>query len=239
MYRRLDPGRIVATARQLASRVAERFPDSGLSRVAAELVLVTERSTADSEWFRQPRWGARVAIGGLVALLLLLTAAAAWTLLPSASNADLAEVLQASESVIQDLVFLGVAVFFLLTLESRWKRRRALGAMHELRAMAHIIDMHQLTKDPERTVMPATGPDTPSSPARPMTAFELSRYLDYCSEMLSLLSKAAALYIQDFDDPVTISTVNEVESLTSGLSRKIWQKIMILDRIAGDENPAT
>jgi hypothetical protein len=68
-----------------------------------------------------------------------------------------------------------------------------------------------------------------------MSVFELSRYLDYCSEMLSLLSKSAALYIQDFDDPVTISTVNEIESLASGLSAKIWQKIMILDRSAPGE----
>src|SRR5258708_24597219 len=32
---------------------------------------------------------------------------------------------------------------------SRIKRARALKAMHELRSLAHIIDMHQLTKDHE------------------------------------------------------------------------------------------
>jgi hypothetical protein len=37
--------------------------------------------------------------------------------------------------------------------------------------------------------------------------------------------------VQRFDDPVTLSAVNDVENLTAGLSRKIWQKIMILDRI--------
>jgi hypothetical protein len=46
--------------------------------------------------------------------------------------------------------------------------------------------------------------------------------------MLSLIGKIAALYIQHFNDPVVISTVNEIEELTTGLSRKIWQKIMIL-----------
>ena len=97
--------------------------------------------------------------------------------------------------------------------------------------MAHIIDMHQLTKDPERIANPDAGGDTPSSPTRHLTPFALSRYLDYCSEMLSLLSKSAALYVQDFADPVTISAVNEVENLTTGLSGKIWQKIMILDRV--------
>jgi hypothetical protein len=57
----------------------------------------------------------------------------------------------------------------------------------------------------------------------------LGRYLDYCSEMLSLVGKLAALYVQKFDDPVALAAVNEVEDLTTGLSRKIWQKIMIIN----------
>ena len=61
-----------------------------------------------------------------------------------------------------------------------------------------------------------------------MNRFELSRYLDYCSEALSLTGKVAALYMKDFDDPVALQAVNEVEALTTGLSRKIWQKLTIL-----------
>ena len=41
----------------------------------------------------------------------------------------------------------------------------------------------------------------------------------------------AALYVQNFDDGVALAAVNEVESLTTGLSNKIWQKIMILYNI--------
>ena len=87
--------------------------------------------------------------------------------------------------------------------------------------------MHQLTKDPERL---SSGMNTPSSPQRRMTPFELARYLDYCSEMLAVTSKIAALYVQDFNDPVTLAAVDEVQDLTGGLSQKIWQKIMIFDR---------
>jgi hypothetical protein len=134
---------------------------------------------------------------------------------------------------VNDLVFVGAAIFFLVTWEGRRKRARALKALHQLRSMAHIVDMHQLTKDPERVVR--TGPGTPSSPKLQMTSFELTRYLDYCSETLSVISKVAALYVQDFNDPVTMAGVNEVENLTAGLSRKIWQKIMILDRIISSE----
>jgi len=135
---------------------------------------------------------------------------------------------QAVEAGINDLVFVGVAIYFLATLEARIKRQRALKAIHELRALAHIVDMHQLTKDPHVILSP--GPATRSSPKRTMTDFELSRYLDYCSEMLSLIGKVAALYVQRFDDPVALSAVNEMEDLTTGLSRKIWQKIMILNQ---------
>ena len=114
--------------------------------------------------------------------------------------------------------------------ENRIKRNRALIAIHELRAMAHIVDMHQLTKDPERLMSPRE--DTPSSPERVMSAPELGRYLDYCSELLALTSKIAALFVQQFNDPVVLSTVNEVETLVTGLSGKIWQKITLLDRAA-------
>ena len=62
-----------------------------------------------------------------------------------------------------------------------------------------------------------------------MGSFELGRYLDYCSELLSLSAKGAAVIAQRFDDPPVLAAVNEIEALTSGLSRKIWQKLMILD----------
>ena len=65
------------------------------------------------------------------------------------------------------VVFLGIAIFFLLTIETRLKRRRALAALHQLRSIAHVVDMHQLTKDPEQLL--SNPPATASSPARAMT----------------------------------------------------------------------
>jgi hypothetical protein len=85
--------------------------------------------------------------------------------------------------------------------------------------------MHQLTKDPEQILQQGT---TESSSLRRMTAFDLGRYLDYCSEMLSLTGKVAALYVQGFDDGVALQAVNEIEDLTTGLSRKIWQKLTLV-----------
>ena len=142
---------------------------------------------------------------------------------------SVAEFFQGFDAFLNELVFVGLALLFLFTVESRIKRSRALKSLYLLRSLAHIVDMHQLTKTPERTA--GGDHDTPSSPKRVLTPFELTRYLDYCSEMLAILSKVAALHTQHFNDPVTLEAVNDVENLTQGLARTIWQKIMILDRV--------
>ena len=101
----------------------------------------------------------------------------------------------------------------------RIRVRRALRALHELRSIAHVIDMHQLTKDPA-----ALSRDfimTESSPLRSMTAAELKRYLDYCSEMLSLVAKLAAIYAQSSPDAVVINAVNDIEQLAGAARRRV------------------
>ena len=121
----------------------------------------------------------------------------------------------------------GGALFFLVTMETRLKRRTALAHLHELRSIVHVIDMHQLTKDP--SILIGQGEDTPHSPKRTMTPFELTRYLDYCSEMLSLSAKIAALYAQSSTDAQVIDVVNDIERLTTNLASKIWQKITLVE----------
>ena len=116
----------------------------------------------------------------------------------------------------------------MLTTETRYKRKRALEALHEIRSIAHVIDMHQLTKDPHRILNGDQYQNTSLSPKMEMTRFELHRYLDYCSEMLALLDKIAAVYVQEFDDSVALASAAEIDTLTTGLSSKIWQKIGIL-----------
>jgi hypothetical protein len=229
VYRKLDPGRIVETSRVLRSRVEERFPASSLARVAGELLEVTQEAATLSAWLARPNYRLRVGVGAVIALLggLLVTALVQFRGDLGARN--FGELVQSLEAFVNDLVFVGIAVYFLWGLEVRGKRKRALEALHVLRSLAHIIDMHQLTKDPERLI--SRGLDTASSPTRTMTPFELTRYLDYSSEMLAIISKVAALYVQELPDPVTVDAASAVEDLAGGLSRTIWQKIVILDRI--------
>ena len=231
MYRSLNPEHITRTIAQLRDRIQERFPGSGLGKVAEELQQIGNEAVARSQWIARPLLPLRIGIGLLVALLATVTLLALAKLNVTKMWESFSDFVQAIDAGINDIVFIGIAIFFLVTLEGRMKRRRALKAIHELRALAHIIDMHQLTKDPE--VILSGGPATKSSPKRAMTTFEMSRYLDYCSEMLSLIGKVAALYAQRFNDPVALSAVDEIEDLTTGLSRKIWQKIMLINQGSG------
>jgi hypothetical protein len=89
--------------------------------------------------------------------------------------------------------------------------------------------MLQLTKDPN--LFNSKLVPTAHSPVRALTKFELERYLDYSSELSSLVAKVSALYSQSFPDEIVVSSVNDIENLCTGLSRKIWQKIMILNKI--------
>ena len=225
-HRSLDAGSIATTIERLCRRVEVRFPGSGLAGVCRELDAIAERAAQTSAWIGRPILPLRVAVGLLVALILAGLVVTLAALRAPALPLTLSELVQAIEAGVNDLVFVAIAVFFLLTLETRLKRRRALQAIHELRSVAHVIDMHQLTKDPEWVL--DRGRETGVLAPRTMNHFELSRYLDYCSEALSLTGKVAALYMKDFDDPVALQAVNEVESLTTGLSRKIWQKLSIL-----------
>jgi hypothetical protein len=225
----LDPERIVYTIASLGRRIEERFPEAGLGRLCARLLQIGEQTKERLDeverpvlWLRTATWlmTAMVVVGGVAAIQ-----AVAVEVLAGFGSAF--EAVQLLESGIQDVVVIGIGLAFLITAENRLRRRQALGFIRELRAVAHIVDMHQLTKDPDRLLHP--GNETDSSPKESLTHEELGRYLDYCSELLSLTSKLAALYAERFSDAVILQAVDEVETLTTGLSRKIWQKIMILE----------
>jgi len=61
--------------------------------------------------------------------------------------------------------------------------------------------------------------------------------LMHSSELLGLIGKVGAFYAQNLADPIVLTAVDEVEGLTTGLSRKIWQKIAILDQILPRQLP--
>ena len=130
------------------------------------------------------------------------------------------------ESTIQTLVFGGLTLLFLNALPDRLERRHLLRRLHRLRSLAHVIDMHQLTKDPER--LRSDFEPTDATVAVDLTRAEMQHYLGYCSELLALVGKVAALCAEDSQVGLILETVSDIENLTNGMSRKIWQKISLL-----------
>ncbi|PKQ30990.1 MAG: hypothetical protein CVT62_11045 [Actinobacteria bacterium HGW-Actinobacteria-2] len=230
-YERLDADAVAATAQRLAVRIQARFPDRNLGEVAGRVAMVTsevERTSARSSLMRVLR------VVGLV-LIVVLVAVAAVSLVALAAEligntGSTLGWLEAVETSVNDLVFAGVAVAFLWLLPARVERARILGELHRLRSLAHVIDMHQLTKDPER--FDAGYTPTDSSVRVGLSSQQMSSYLEYCSELLSLVAKTAALYAERTTDAAVLATISDIENLTTGMSRKIWQKLALLPRSA-------
>nr|WP_218861663.1 hypothetical protein [Nocardioides panzhihuensis] len=231
---------VLTTVETLHGRIAARFPDRGLVKVAEELGgLIRDSAGAGERLRRRLLWTRAVSRLLILLVLALALGAIVWALATALGDKTLTGVqwLPLIESTVNDLIFAAVAIFFLYTIPERLLRSRALKLLHRLRSLAHIIDMHQLTKDPERL---RTG-FTPTSASVRFTldADELTHYLDYCSELLSLVGKTAALCAEDSQDNVVLNTVSTVEGLTVDLSSKIWQKIQVVGELREDQPSAS
>jgi len=220
-----------ATVSQLERRIHARFGERGLTKAVrdlGQLVALVQTEAAESHVrLRRTTLAARATsvtiIGAtLFALVFGLRSAVIEGLAKTADWVPLVE------SVINDLVFAAIAVLFLWAMPERLERRALLRLLHRLRSLAHVIDMHQLSKDPEQ-VSPAYVPTAESIP-HGLDADQLYHYLDYCSEMLSLTAKTAALCGEHTSDGVVLETISTIERLTTELSNKIWQKISLLPR---------
>jgi len=229
-YRALNAAQIVDTISRLERRIGERFPEAGLRKVCADLLAIAQDTQRKAELIARPNRALRVlivaAVGGGLAGLCYVALVLARVIHPQMGR-EVFSIFAGIDAAMNVAVLVGAALLFAVTLEDRIKRRRSLRDLDAFRSIAHVIDMHQLTKDPGTLL--GRGPATATSPRRTMSKYELTRYLDYCSEMQALTGKLAALYAQHLPDPVVIDAVNDIEELTANFSRKIWQKISILE----------
>jgi hypothetical protein len=228
-YQHLEAERVLATVDRLRLRIQARFGERGLTRVASELARsvgqVSDETGASHARIRRTTLVARCAsflivLAGMVALGLALSDAA------NGGPQKSFDWLPLVESTINNVVYAAIAVLFLWALPERLERRNLLSLLHRLRSLAHVIDMHQLAKDPEQ-VTDSYHPTAQSLP-NDLTAEQLHHYFAYCTELLSLVAKAAALCAEHTTDSVVLDTVSTLENLTTDLSSKIWQKISLL-----------
>ena len=226
-FRKLDESRIADSLTALRGRIENQFPNSGLGRVADELIAVAGEVNECADYLSATNWPIRIFAGLLIAAMFLVLFLAGPRVELPAGTHKFSDV-QSIAAVCNIAAVVGVAVLFLLRLETNLKRRRAHATLHELRSLAHVIDMHQLAKDPAGRRMPE--PEITESAKGAMNPQSLARYLDYCTDLLSLTGKLSALLVQRFKDEEVLAEVNEIEALANALSGRIWQKIQLLER---------
>ena len=229
-YRIIDPEKLIQTVGRLADRVEGEFPGSGLAAVANEVASVAEGTVARVAEIRKPRVFLRIMVGVLIAIAIAGPFLFSYVLSFSESVSNLGDFLQATDAGLHLLLLISGGVIFLVGLENRMRRNSALDALAEFRSLAHLLDLHQINKDPGLDRSPPPEPDrrTVRSDAA------LALYLDFSGDLLSIIGKLAAFYAQYLRDRVVLDAVTEIETLTSSLSNKLWLKIIVLREMMRD-----
>jgi len=116
-------------------------------------VEAAERASARAAKIRRPNPYVRASvvllIGGALARASSLSPKISITVRRRKEVKGASAFVQFLDASLESIAFLFGGALFLVTLESRLKRAKLIAAVHELRSLAHIIDMHQLTKSPD------------------------------------------------------------------------------------------
>lgn len=224
-------------AATLESRIRARFPTSSLLANASWLRVIIGNAPSETRAYKRRFFALR-----FVFLMVAFVIAAALTFAIYQLNlnykpASLVDLAQLVESGINDIIFLSLGAYFLFRIEPWIKRRRMLLFLGKLRDLIHVTQLLQMHKDPERVVRP----DDRSTAASPdlgdvgTSAFLMGKYLDYCLDMLTLISAVAAFVGRDVTDKQLRDGIWEIEELCSTISAKISNKTLMLFSALVDE----
>ena len=162
---RLDAGKIIETAKNLADEIKLRLPGTNLAGLAEELAGLAVATEERARRARRPF----LAIRAFSALAISLVLLGLWYLARHIHArwefGTINNVFNALNTGFNLLVLLAGALWFCVTFEARIKRKEALGFIEELREFAHVIDVTQLyytptSTDPAREPVPAIRPST-------------------------------------------------------------------------------
>src|SRR5262245_9797506 len=103
-YRHLDSEKIIKTVETLKGRIERRFPESGLSKVAEELLVVAKETVNRTVWIQKPHLPLRAAAVAstlvIIALLVLMLVH-----IPQFQFDNYTNFIQAFEASISSVVF--------------------------------------------------------------------------------------------------------------------------------------
>ncbi len=211
---------ILNAIENIKERIFNRFPSSSLNKIAIDLIstakeIITESTKSDNKNIII-RFTSFAFCFCILSILIYFFRG-----LILKFPEDFTSFVTLLEASLGASVFIGATILYLNSLEAKYKRKKAISIIHKLRVLSHVIDMHQVSKDPSNLIKPKLNKEITHNYK---TKDDLSKYYDYCSELLSMISKVAAYYIQNSDDHEVRESVDQIEILTTNLSRKIWQK---------------
>jgi hypothetical protein len=144
----LEPAKLQAAIRQVEARIGARFPGSGLAGLAglaASLAAIAADALARSARIRAADWRLRLVSAALLGSMALLVRLAIRHAQPPPERIEAFQLAQGIDAMLSAIVLCGAAVAFVVTLEVRAKRKKALEALHDC-ACWRSIDLHQLAR---------------------------------------------------------------------------------------------
>jgi hypothetical protein len=209
---RLDAGKIVEAAKNLAGDINARFPGSSLAGLAEELTKLAVATRTRGRQARRPI----LAIRAVSALAIGLAVVGLWYLVRHIHTrwefGTIGELFGALTAGFNLLVLLAGALWFCATLEARLKRRETLGFIEELREFAHVIDVNQLY------YTPGLYRSRHGAPTGKNAIDET--YLLYCTQMLGVIGNLAPLYTRGATGDSILRAASEVQMLAIAITTK-------------------
>jgi hypothetical protein len=209
---RLDAGKIIDTAKNLADDINTQLPGSNLAVLAEELAMLAVATDERGRQSRRPFLAVRALSAVAISLVLL----ALWYLARHIHTrwefSTINNVFDALNTGFNLLLLLAGALWFCVTLEARIKRKEALRFIEELREFAHVVDVTQLyyTHDLYQS----------RHGARPINPAIDETYLLYCTQMLGVISNLAPLYTRGATGDSILRAASEVQMLAMAITTK-------------------
>jgi hypothetical protein len=214
---RLNEGDIQRMLKEEQSKICESFPEASLRHTSLTILTIALEIPSTIKWIMKRNYFVMITL-----FLLFATVGSGlyytWKNMNiTFSGVNIAEFAQMFDASFSFLVLLGSGAYFLFSYQSRARKQKLVRAINKLIGLTHVVESHQLTKDPDHN---------PYKDSK-----MLAKYLNYCTDLLALISKIGFLYVQALNEPEAQSIEGDLETLTSGISRKIWQKIMLVGRL--------
>jgi hypothetical protein len=224
-----DPAKLIETIERVVGQIRSEFPKADLLAVGESVTELARRAETRSAAIKASSVPLRIAI----VLILAFGLAGSWFVIQKIRRfpdaGELFTFFQGLEAVLNVVILAGVALFSIVTVESRWQRSAVLKEINAIVSLVHVIDMHQLGKRPMLVEARSAGKDH-ALPAGSYTPDEIMRYFDLCSDLMSLAAKIALIYEEVLPDSAVSDAVTDAAQLATALSNETYQKMMLMDR---------